>query len=1152
MPGGHCAAGGVSALIARTCFVKFFSFLSIKSRDEFLISPTLNQFALAEKRYLARLDSFQYLLEDDLWKPARLLDRSWRDFDDLLRRAEFSGVLKGSVVSAAIAQYRQELLVGHAKILKPTHQWLKQSLASDCGTSLISKLIYWRRNKFLERIRRQLTHSACFRDHSQVLDAIAVCEDQAVLKKRAGVATKEVINFLPARLKGELFARLGVFPDAELARDWARGYYPLDETALSQARIKFRGGVVRVLNKYEHSFSVARFIRLISVAVGSLAVLFFVLASAGSKSSWGQMVNGLWDLVVMDLRGAVDREKETIFTKQFDDYAARYDASKVLQDNQEYLTALPTLRSFRYLTFAERVLPGFLFLVSTGSSTSTLNQKVLATAGLLNPNLAFILQAIVELYEQREFKESELRKHLLALRRHLVRRNVYPFIFWVMKGDTPALLLFAERVEAKMIMTARDFERLGLPVTTYPQGNQLMAQAIFVNGQKYPLKDAAGYFEGEFALVFLSLSRHPDWTAFHELGHVVDVLRQKQELRKIPENSELNALLFPVMFAPDNQDYVQNHLGRLLKSSEKNNVYVRAAWGVWRGLRKAISEEVGLSVAMSMADQVEPEKVDAELNLVHQLTSKQLSQLAFKVYRDPGRYLSSVPAGRSREGRFSGEELLYGTHASPEAGIVFSGLSLFTENSGGPKMIRDQQRGDGEGGVRPQALLEAVLAFVAVEIIILLVHWVARPVRRRYWFGKPVADLFSPADHNSGLYSGARTAPSYGWYLSRRWTQRDVGRLIIAESVPIQSAVRHQAHALLFFVPWLGPWLARCEWIFPAQKSFNDRERYHRKLLTFLLQKTDIRKSIRPFPEEKKGLTLASLLPVVTKRPVTQLLIKGSAGEISGDWRGDLLESLEPHLIRGADVVVTQKAAQQRLQELESMLKSQRSQSRSRKVWPTTTALSIKANASANRQSRGFDFDRFEKYTPEEDVRDIDWKATARSVDQEAIVRRSLAEDSGELGLLIDFRCVWNSAEPLAWLEGFQRAVQLIIRQKKLNFLISLWPGGSVGFTRVRGVLSYREEELQSRIFELLRTQSLPRRRISLLGEVAGFKFYSDAENESVQRKFLVMLNGLEQEVVLSQRLALSKGIVVSVGVGPPDHGVVQKLCGLTNKILWY
>jgi len=391
-----------------------------------------------------------------------------------------------------------------------------------------------------------------------------------------------------------------------------------------------------------------------------------------------------------------------------------------------------------YLDFADNILEGYLKALADDATVDhDLQSLVLEAAGKLNPKVPILLKAVFKLYDQKNIEKEVLKAAHLALRRYFVQNGVYLFTQLINNQGNPYLQLYPERITNRLSLSDERLQLLGEDPALYQEERP---EALMVKGDKFPGKNAQGYFEGEFAVIFellsiMQLKGVPEaesilWTAYHELGHVLDFQRLKVRGVDIPkgiqwtdlvrmvnkmgigiwmsENIELNSQLFPMIFSPNSQQYAIYdlvHSVLLPKEHKKDDYYVQASKGILNGLIRYWKEQGQMNDATEISNEFEPEVTIRVANKIRETSSNELNKIALIMYKNPQKYLSSAEAGKYRgqaavSDGVSTQEFNMGVDGRPDVEIEqVHGVNVKVKspkNNGGRRLI-ETPSGQGKG-----------------------------------------------------------------------------------------------------------------------------------------------------------------------------------------------------------------------------------------------------------------------------------------------------------------------------------------------------------------------------------------------------------------------------------------------------------------------
>ena len=518
-------------------------------------------------------------------------------------------------------------------------------------------------------------------------------------------------------------------------RDWVYGYAPLEKKQEERLLIQWQKTVGQELKARSFRLQRKIFVKWSGMLVTAVA---FILALVYSDfhNQVGQAVlgrvQGIWAALFLPTREASDQQK--YFREEILALEHKYTRAEVQARTVDFISRAAFRKADRYLTFSSEILRGYFLLLARGEADSALTELVLETAELIHPQLRTILQELVSLYAEPVIKESLLREVMLKFRRHFLARHAFPFMFLVADEDAPFIFLFTEPIRAYLLTEPSDLVGLKLSPRVQQALENIPQIVYFIPGFQYPFKTAAGYFEGEVAIVFTSISPNPKWTAWHELGHIIDNARLAFD-EKLSRNVELNAMVFPLIFDEDRKAYLTEHLISTVKRAQVNDYYVQAAKGIINGVLIYQSEADPANRADLLTDRFEPDRIAAARAVFEKLSSAEIRDIAYELYQDPQRYLSTAKKGRYQAVKTNVDELMYGAHISPEQDVITTGMSGGV-GKGRSRLLRDKNNDkDKSGNIRWGALFDALMVFLVFEALMVGIHLLNRPILIRKLYG---------------------------------------------------------------------------------------------------------------------------------------------------------------------------------------------------------------------------------------------------------------------------------------------------------------------------------------------------------------------------------------------------------------------------------
>ncbi|MBF0216978.1 MAG: AAA family ATPase [Candidatus Omnitrophica bacterium] len=418
-----------------------------------------------------------------------------------------------------------------------------------------------------------------------------------------------------------------------------------------------------------------------------------------------------------------------------------YDKQKI----EDSARAIVEGRESGALYFARNVMHDYLLALTNGLKDKKYVDLVNEAARKIDPEIEAVVDKIRKIYSERQVMSTDLKEALFELRRTFVKHDVYVFMFLLKKPRRAFVETFAEKIERdkEFSMRKEHFEKIGLVsdgkerLYLEPDGSVRDIRAFILEGNEYTEEGSLAYFEGEYAVVFRSSiekSVAPPgvdkleptrWAAWHEMGHVVDQMRNRRARMNpdpdpftIPNNGEQNSMLFPLIFSEYSREYLKYELFRRLTAAPNpEDKYWQACKGIFNGIIKisGLEGELGGYIEDSF-DPVIRARALALLQIITDnrdgiFTSGYLNDIAAVMYKDPVNYLWSVGKGKIRgkcvRGEDGYESILQGVDGSSEIEMEYvdgeDGLEVKApepeDEDGTPEYIDEPAEGGwGEGG----------------------------------------------------------------------------------------------------------------------------------------------------------------------------------------------------------------------------------------------------------------------------------------------------------------------------------------------------------------------------------------------------------------------------------------------------------------------
>ena len=930
----------------------------------------------------------------------------------------------------------------------------------------------------------------------------------------------------------------------EFVRDILHGYAPRAAIPAGKKSAADPKGIYQDVQVFEKGVQRRRLLSAIGVSIALFIVTNVMVRTGGDKVA-ARYLKWAWHDIVSLLEMIPHASVKML---HFENEIIQYnlDVSKEnLEDNlKKFIDGGLYRRANKHEIFAEYIMKDYLVLMAKGEVDPPMQRAMYRSGFLVNPELLNILEALNTLYRQRHILETDLREQMLELRRILVNGGIYPHMFLVIREATPFVFMYPDIIEKSMPLQREDLEKLGMDAFWYEDVNNERLQAYFISGDNYPFKGKVGFFEGEFALVLTSLATHPYWTAWHELGHVVDYMQYTFAGQPVPPNVEVNGVIFPLIFSEKPKEYLQQHIFNLVSLGDRRDSYVQSAKGILNGAILYLNEVKGFDQPF-ITNRLEKKRVDWIWQQLDRLDNEQLRQLAILMYRNQPKYLITAEQASYRTIFTNTEEMIYGIHGSPQKEIIdiTSGLAGLFAPSDGPRFIRD---GDGpsddSAALRRAALIRAIIVFFLFEAAAVLIHIIASPYRHYKSRGrqplKIIDRMFHKQEANKRvknkephlhtaqelLHSIYDSGYDKGELFQRkidlfRLTSTNRERfqfhagLAIAPSIPERSVIKNEFHLLVFYLPFLGPFLARHRWIFRKQRPFYLREKYNKKI---------------------KDLVGRTLVDIPTHELSDRLDKIMKEFEQSDPTIAEAVNKADIDFEQIRDWVIAY---------LDKVLGHVRLNYGGR--WMDLSRLS-------KAMERGSDFDRLEKYVPGDDIRMIDWNVTARSTTGEAMVRTRVHEEEVQVAFLFDMTTLDTTVNQKKWAADLAKSIRAVGANNHLKTIVMLYPDGQYVIRPVSLHSKLHNKQLAAKVLQIVRKQWEKSSGSYDMARFSGLKFYSQEENQRYRKQLnWLSYDFMDQQTTLGH-LKLRNHTIFMIGVKPQRKKRIAHVLNTKNKAIFW
>lgn len=902
-----------------------------------------------------------------------------------------------------------------------------------------------------------------------------------------------------------IFAAGTQMHEAQDITDWIDGYKqpgPQELLAETQANATFLKGLT--LSEFHKNLKLTTRAFLIGFCI--IAIFSLMHARQIDISIYTFLKEKTLRILSLDPASLSLKQKKDYFYKYILEINEQIKVEDLVQSLQTFKDNRIYEQPSGMYVFTEEILSKFFLLLCAGEIPEDLKADVLDTAGLMDNDVRSVIGQIAEMFDDKIVEDSKLRNLLLELRRSLVRHSIFPFTFIVVKHNTPYLFMFPEKIIKRFKFSAEQLEYIGFNSSYYSQYVRFPLRVFVVKGDRYPFKDRAGYFEGEFAIVFADLAARVEWTALHEFAHIIDQMRFTYGGRMFPKNIETNAMLLPAMFSVDPKGYFHQRLFPIIASGNAKDSYVQASKGILNGFLLWNAQRTA-TPSVEISDEFLPQDILTATTLIETMSDDSIREAALEIFKKPDIYLKTAKAGQYRGVISNAEEIIAGTPRAPYQGFILgSGYSSGQDGASAIKFIFDNQN-DQQGffqgknifgiiaeifffmvqahnsDVKNFTLINAIAAVVDFILIVgffLGIHWWGAPLRKRKFYGPDLPKWFDSVYKNNPLSHGRSSGDLPGEkqllcqvLLSKGVVSNELHQkikalksgmspqrtavfdtlLTLAPFNPEMSMVRSKWHDFMFWFPYFGPHLARNPWLFPRQKPFRQWETFNARLLA-------LAKNIRPHTAaDTFRQDYLDILKNYKKPAPTNNFLNEKKLLLLNETREHVEELL---------------AAPGRLDD------------------HTTPVVARQMPWISQHDG---EFDHLASYSWHDDVKRIDWKATARSPSLEAKVRKYAGVTSAHFDFLFDFRQLDQQAGRDRLARDLARSLQVLKNDNELKAVSLILPWGE---TRL-SVLDLKSHTKRLEIFNKIWSavtrefeEAITRQQALIAEELI---FYTDGEN---------------------------------------------------------
>jgi hypothetical protein len=842
----------------------------------------------------------------------------------------------------------------------------------------------------------------------------------------------------------------------------------------------------------------------------SLLLVWGIHGSRMDTKVYALAHDGLMKLFQLDPASIRLKQREKFFNKYIVDFNGKAGEKQITENLLDFTGRRLYRTPEGAYYFADKILTDFFLLLSSQPVSRELKLKVIHAAGLLDDDIQKQTADLIFLFDGPSIQEKELKSHVLSLRRAFVKQDVFPFTFIVIKNEIPYLFIFPEKIIHKYLFYPENFQTLGLKGSPPSHDIQYPLYVYVVPGDRYPFKDRAGYFEGEYAIVFAGLAASAEWTAWHEFGHIIDKIRFLKGHVPLPQNIETNAVLFPAIFSGDAKLYMLNRLLPIVKVRDADDAYVQASKGILNGFDLWLSRQAGGAKIPLITDELKMNDIQAMEVLISGLSNDQIKSIARTIYQYPDEFLKTARPGQYRGIISNAEEVTAGTPRAPFQGFILTG---FGQGTGGGnskmKFLFDANEDDQDsiwgrnflifleqvffsifhrakyGGSSAQNIFASVLVFLIIEGMLFVPHLLGTPLRKRKFLGRKLPDMVHDMYKNHPISDGRSYGEQAGEKylvsqvyacrgnltpeLKNRITAFKAGAsaprralfdcaLTLAPFNPVKSKITSKWHDFVFWLPFLGPLAARNPRLFNKQKSFEQWEKFNRQVIA-LARKID-----------------GHMTPEAFKRSYASVIEAFKNPEPSAG--GGI--PLSTHLMETEKLVIL-------------YLNEARRAGDSKKPVRTRSRLGFLG-------SQIEDFDHLAPYSFSDDIKRIDWKATARSPGLEAKIKKYANASGAQIDFLMDLRSLSNQQARERIARDFVQSLQNLKRDSELKDLVMIMPGGDVRQKNLELRSRANPFGLGTKIWMSIKNEFEKYQSECRALEACDLKFYTAEENRSYRQ----------------------------------------------------
>lgn len=263
-------------------------------------------------------------------------------------------------------------------------------------------------------------------------------------------------------------------------------------------------------------------------------------------------------------------------------------------------------------------------------------------------------------------------------------------MFQTVQDGSPYIFVFPLEIDYRYQLSPSQLDFIGLE-----RYRDQVFEGLVVEGD-YPDERKAGFFDGEYALVFKRPLMPAQNVLFHELIHMIEQFLYLQEGYLGPVNTEVEAELGPAIFAMPSKAYMQE-LMQQMQSDNPLSMYAQAQRGIFNGFMMWLHEQGRIDTRLTYpVYQIDRSIGDQMMDIINTLTDQEINEIAAALFKDGEKYLNSALEGESPFTSLGADEDIEGVKGRQPPGkdgfapprqpiqvkrqVDSSGRSLFTKH----------------------------------------------------------------------------------------------------------------------------------------------------------------------------------------------------------------------------------------------------------------------------------------------------------------------------------------------------------------------------------------------------------------------------------------------------------------------------------------